>query len=65
MKPQPLWRAVAASCAVPLVWPPIEVDGRPFMDGGLRSPANADLATGCDVVLALVPLPRTITKRLR
>ena len=58
-----LVHAVAASCAVPLVWPAIEVGGRAYVDGGMRSPANADLATGCDVVLALVPLPQSITKR--
>ena len=58
-----LLHAVAASCAVPLVWPAIEAAGRAYIDGGMRSPANADLATGCDVVLALVPLPQSITKR--
>jgi NTE family protein len=58
-----LLHAVAASCAVPLVWPAVEIDGRAYIDGGMRSPANADLATGCDVVLGIVPLPRSITKR--
>jgi NTE family protein len=58
-----LLHAVAASCAVPLVWPAVEIGGRSFIDGGMRSPANADLATGCEVVLAVVPLPQTVTKR--
>jgi NTE family protein len=47
--------AVAASCAVPLVWPPMTVDGRRYIDGGVRSIANADLAKGCDRVVVLAP----------
>jgi len=45
--------AVAAGCAVPGVWPPIELDGRHWMDGGIRSGANVDLAMGCDRVLVV------------
>jgi NTE family protein len=48
--------AVAASCAVPIVWPPITVNGRRYIDGGVRSVANADLATGCDRVVVLAPV---------
>jgi NTE family protein len=57
-----LVHALAASCSVPLVWPPVEINGRLYVDGGMRSPANADLATGCDVVLAVAPLPRALAK---
>ena len=49
----PLHVAVAASCSVPLVWPTVEVDGRPTMDGGLRSGTNADVADAADRVLVL------------
>jgi NTE family protein len=49
----PLLRAVAASCAVPGIFPPITIDGRRFMDGGVRSLTNADLAVGCDEVVVL------------
>lgn len=48
--------AVAASCAVPMVWPPVELEGRLYMDGGMRSPVNLDLAPGTGAVVALVPL---------
>ncbi|HUY74734.1 MAG TPA: patatin-like phospholipase family protein [Candidatus Dormibacteraeota bacterium] len=47
--------AVAASCAVPIVWPPITIQGHRYVDGGVRSIANADLATGCDRVVVLAP----------
>lgn len=49
--------AVAASCAVPGIWPPVEVGGVLYMDGGMRSSANADLAAGAKRVLVLVPGP--------
>ena len=49
--------AVAASCAVPGVWPPVTIDGRRYIDGGVRSIANVDLAEGCDRVLVLAPFP--------
>jgi NTE family protein len=50
--------AVAASCAVPGVWPPVTIDGQRYMDGGVRSGTNADLATGYDRVVVIAPLPR-------
>jgi NTE family protein len=42
----PLDRGVASSCALPGVWPPITIDGERYMDGGIRSMLNADLASG-------------------
>ncbi len=49
----PLLRAVAASCAVPGIYPPITIGGRRYMDGGVRSMTSADLAVGCEEVLVL------------
>ncbi len=49
--------AVAASCAVPLVWPPVTIKGHHYMDGGMRSTANAHLAKGCARVVVIAPLP--------
>jgi NTE family protein len=46
-------RAVAASCAVPAVYPPVTIGGRRYMDGGIRSATNADLAAGCTAVIVL------------
>jgi NTE family protein len=52
----PLPAAVAASCAVPGVFPPVEVGGTGyFMDGGVRSVTNADLAAGAEVVVVVAP----------
>jgi NTE family protein len=57
-----LVHAVAASCAVPMVWPPVPIDGVPHVDGGVRSPANADLAAGADRVVVLAPLLQAATR---
>lgn len=48
--------AVSASCAVPGVWPPVTVEGRKFIDGGVRSATNADLAAGYARVVILAPV---------
>jgi NTE family protein len=48
--------AVGASCAVPGIWPPVTINGRRYIDGGIRSAANADLAVGCDRVIVIAPL---------
>jgi NTE family protein len=42
----PLSRAVASSCSVPGVFPAITIAGKRYMDGGMRSATNADLAKG-------------------
>jgi NTE family protein len=49
----PLERAIAASTAAPCVWPPITINGERYIDGGVRSMLNADLAISCDVVIAV------------
>ncbi|MFV2011894.1 MULTISPECIES: patatin-like phospholipase family protein [unclassified Micromonospora] len=48
--------AVSASCAVPGVWPPVRIGGRRFVDGGMRSATNADLAAGFSSVVVLAPI---------
>lgn len=47
--------AVAASTAVPGVFPPIPIDGGRYADGGVRSPINADLAAGAETIVILEP----------
>jgi NTE family protein len=46
-------RAVASSCSVPGVFPPITINGRRYIDGGMRSFANADIAKGYDTVVVV------------
>jgi NTE family protein len=52
--------AVAASCAVPGVWPPVTIGERRYMDGGVGSAINLVLADDCGVVVALLPQGRSV-----
>jgi NTE family protein len=49
----PLGLAVASSCAVPGIFPPVTINGHRYMDGGMGSSTNAELARGYDVVLVV------------
>jgi NTE family protein len=61
----PMDLAVASSCAVPVVSPPVTIDGSRYMDGGMRTPLNADLAVGHAAVIVVsclaMALPEGIT----
>ncbi len=52
--------AVSASCAVPLVYEPLFIDGRPYLDGGVASGTSADLLLAApeplDLVLVVAPM---------
>ena len=50
--------AVGASCAVPGVWPAVTIGDRRFVDGGVRSIANADLAAGYERVVIVAPVAK-------
>ena len=65
--------AVAASCAIPGFYHPVEIEGRRYVDGGMRSTSNLDALLGedLDVVICLNPMsslhasaPRTVGERL-
>ncbi len=49
----PLDRAVASSCSVPGIFPPVTIGGRRYMDGGMKTALNADLAAGHGAVVAV------------
>jgi NTE family protein len=51
--------AVAASCAVPAVWPSVTIGEHRYMDGGVGSSVNMALADDCDVAVVLVPSGRS------
>jgi NTE family protein len=48
--------AVTASTALPGLVPTVSINGRRYIDGGVRSPDNADLAAGYANVVVLSPL---------
>ncbi len=54
----PISRAVAASAALPGLYAPVEIDGRPYVDGALIRTMHASLAleAGCELVICINPL---------
>jgi NTE family protein len=46
-------RAVASSCSVPGIYPPVTLKGRRYIDGGMRSATNADMAVGHELVVVV------------
>ena len=55
--PAELADAVAASCAIPGFYRPVEIGGRRYVDGGMYSTSNLDLLRdeGLDLVICLNP----------
>ncbi|MFD2419094.1 patatin-like phospholipase family protein [Amycolatopsis pigmentata] len=49
----PLLHAVASSCVVPMLFPPVTINGSRYMDGGIVSHVNATAAPPTDVVVVL------------
>ena len=54
----PISAAVAASAALPMIYSPVELRGRQFMDGGIRSTTNVDVAVehGAKFIVVVNPL---------
>lgn len=54
----PISKAAQASAAVPGLFPPVEVNGRHFVDGALRKTLHASIALehGVDVLICLNPM---------
>lgn len=54
----PISQAVAASGALPLIYEPVEIRGREFIDGGILSTTNIDVAVerGARFVVVINPL---------
>jgi predicted acylesterase/phospholipase RssA len=54
----PISRAVCASAALPLFYRPVRIDGRDYIDGGLRGTASLDLAIerGAELIVCINPL---------
>ena len=48
--------AVAASSALPGLWPPVSIGGSRYVDGSVRSADNADLAAGFPRVTVISPV---------
>jgi len=65
----PISTAVAASGALPMLYEPVRIDGREFIDGGIRSTTNIDVAVehGAKFIVVInpvVPYVNDLRKRI-
>ena len=58
------FKHLRASCALPLLFPPIEIGGRKYMDGGIADsiPFHQALDEGCDKVIVILTRQRGYVK---
>ncbi len=58
------WRALVATCALPIMFRPVEIDGKIYMDGGITDSVPVDhlLKKGCDKVIAVLTQERPYRK---
>jgi len=55
-------QAVAASCAIPAFFTPVEIEEQRYVDGGTHSVTNADLLAGERLDLVIVSCPMAATR---
>ena len=55
-------RALAASCAVPGLFTPVQIAGEAYVDGGAFSPTNLDLVADAALGLTVVSAPMSVSK---
>src|SRR3954470_4059105 len=57
--------AVAASCAIPGFYRPVEIGGRRYVDGGMSSASNLDLLADCglDLIICMNPTSTLVEGR--
>ncbi len=58
------WKAVVASCSLPIMFPPIELNGNIYMDGGITVavPVEKALEDGCDKIIVVTTRERSYHK---
>ena len=54
----PVARAICASAATPILFAPVRIEGRDYVEGGLGAVAHADVALsfGCNLILLVNPM---------
>jgi len=57
--------AVAASCAIPGWFAPVQIGGMWYVDGGVHSPTNLDAVAGLGLDLVVVSAPMSVARGVR
>lgn len=58
------WKVILASCALPFMFSPVEINGKYYMDGGCSDPLPVEFAYnyGCDKVITILTREREYKK---
>ena len=58
------WKVVVASCSLPILFQPVEIDGELYMDGGITEPIpfRKALDEGCDKTVVILTRERSYIK---
>lgn len=58
------WKKVVASCALPIMFQPVEIDGQLYMDGGITDsiPFQKAIDEGCDKIIVIITRERNYIK---
>lgn len=60
------WKKVVASCALPIMFQPVEIDGQLYMDGGITDaiPFQRAIDEGCEKIIVIITRERSYIKDL-
>lgn len=60
------WKKVVASCALPIMFQPVEIDGELYMDGGITDsiPFQKAIDDGCGKLIVIITRERSYIKEL-
>lgn len=58
------WQTLIASCALPILFQPVELGGNKYLDGGIADPVPVDhaLNSGCDKVIVITTREKSYIK---
>lgn len=59
------WRLIVATCALPIMFKPVDLNGKLYLDGGIADPIPIKKAydDGCDKIIAIVTREREYIKK--
>jgi predicted patatin/cPLA2 family phospholipase len=60
----PKWKVLQASCALPILFQPVKIDGKYYMDGGIADsiPLEQAIRSGCDKNIVVLTRERSYVK---
>lgn len=58
------WQVIVATCALPVLFTPVEINGKKYLDGGIADavPVNRALEEGCDKIIVITTREKSYVK---